>query len=86
MQAARGSGNECTGVNDGSKNSILTTYLADAWHWGAEMFCETEVRYIVEDKERGGYRVFYTSSKDKKSSARCADDEELSWVWAVSEI
>lgn len=29
-------GQDCTGVNDGSKNSVLMNYLADAWNWGAE--------------------------------------------------
>ncbi|KAF9890820.1 hypothetical protein FE257_005391 [Aspergillus nanangensis] len=29
------SGHECTGLNDGSKNSTPTTYLTDAWNWGA---------------------------------------------------
>jgi hypothetical protein len=32
------SGQDCTGVNDGSKNSTLMNYLPDAWNRGAEMY------------------------------------------------
>jgi hypothetical protein len=31
------SGEDATGVNDGSKNSTLMNYLPDAWNHGAEM-------------------------------------------------
>jgi hypothetical protein len=31
-------GQDCTGVNDGSKNSTLMNYLPDAWNRGAEMY------------------------------------------------
>ena len=31
------SGQDATGVNDGSKNSTLMNYLPDAWNHGAEM-------------------------------------------------
>lgn len=48
MKANTGSGNECTGANDGSKNSVLVTYLADAWAWGAELFCGVEAKYVQE--------------------------------------
>ncbi len=37
MSASTGSGQDCTGVNDGSKSSTLVNYLSDAWNWGAEM-------------------------------------------------
>ncbi len=37
MHASTGSGNDTTGVNDGSKTTTLVTYLSDAWNWGAEM-------------------------------------------------
>ena len=46
MQASSLTGMDSTGVNDGSKSSTLVTYLSDAWNWGAEMFCECEVRYV----------------------------------------
>jgi hypothetical protein len=32
------SGQDATGVNDGSKNSTLMNYLPDAWNRGAEMY------------------------------------------------
>jgi hypothetical protein len=31
------SGEDSTGINDGSKNSTLMNYLPDAWNHGAEM-------------------------------------------------
>lgn len=31
------SGEDATGINDGSKNSTLMNYLPDAWNRGAEM-------------------------------------------------
>jgi hypothetical protein len=31
------SGQDCMGVNDGSKNSTIMNYLPDAWNHGAEM-------------------------------------------------
>lgn len=37
MRASKNTGQDCTGVNDGSKSSTLVTYLSDAWNWGAEM-------------------------------------------------
>ncbi|RFU75515.1 cholesterol oxidase [Trichoderma arundinaceum] len=60
MSASTLTGQDTTGVNDGSKTTTLVTYLADAWNWGAEMFCQCEVRYIekVQD-DRGGYLVYF---------------------------
>ncbi|KAF1937241.1 FAD/NAD(P)-binding domain-containing protein [Clathrospora elynae] len=54
-----GSGNECTGTNDGSKNSVLVTYLADAWARGAELFCGVDVRYVMKRGRGNGYMVCY---------------------------
>jgi hypothetical protein len=31
-------GQDATGINDGSKNSTLMNYLPDAWNHGAEMY------------------------------------------------
>jgi hypothetical protein len=47
MNASCLTGQDCTGINDGSKNSTLVTYVADAWNWGTEMFCDCEVEYIT---------------------------------------
>ena len=51
-------GQECTGANDGSKTTTLVTYLADAWHWGADIFCGCEVKYIKRHPE-AGYVVLF---------------------------
>lgn len=77
MQQSTGSGNECTGVNDGSKNSVLTTYLADAWTWGAEIFCGIAVNHVRKLDENGGYMVYYHLSEDHLETKR------LMWVHAV---
>jgi hypothetical protein len=37
QKASTLSGQDATGVNDGSKNSTLMNYLPDAWNHGAEM-------------------------------------------------
>ena len=37
MKKSTLSGEDATGINDGSKSTTLVTYLADAWNWGAEM-------------------------------------------------
>jgi hypothetical protein len=37
QQASTLSGQDSTGVNDWSKNSVLMNYLPDAWNHGAEM-------------------------------------------------
>jgi hypothetical protein len=38
MRASALEGQDTTGSNDGAKNSVLVTYLADAWSRGAEMY------------------------------------------------
>lgn len=84
MKASTGSGQDCTGVNDASKNSVLVTYLADAWNWGAEMFCECEVRYVEEDRERGGYIVFFAWLGGERQAFKDDIFQKLMWVRAVS--
>jgi hypothetical protein len=83
MKMSTGSGQDCTGINDRSKNSVLVTYLADAWNWGTEIFCSCEVRYIEEDRERGGYIVFFAWLGNGRE--RFEDDvmSKLMWVRAV---
>lgn len=78
MKRSTGSGNECTGVNDGSKNSVLTTYLADAWTWGADMFCGIEVKHIRK-LDNNGYVIYYEMMDDLLEKKR------LMWVHAVRE-
>ncbi|KAJ7669030.1 hypothetical protein B0H17DRAFT_1247859 [Mycena rosella] len=82
MKASTGSGQDCTGVNDGSKNSVLMNYLPDAWNWGAEIFCECEVRYIHENRTGGGYIVFYAWHGDGRKAFSDNFYNGLMWVRA----
>ncbi|KAH7393666.1 hypothetical protein BKA64DRAFT_578312 [Cadophora sp. MPI-SDFR-AT-0126] len=77
-------GMDCTGVNDGSKSSTLVNYLADAWNWGAEMFCECEVRYIKKhpDPEEEGYLVFFAWHGSSRGAFQERLYEDLMWVHA----
>ncbi|CAG8906406.1 unnamed protein product [Penicillium egyptiacum] len=81
MQANRQSGHECTGLNDGSKNSVATTYLADAWNWGAEIFCGCEVRF-VEKTDGGGYTIHFAWHGSGRSVFADHFKEQLFWVKA----
>ena len=38
LKASKLTGQDSIGLNDGSKNTVLTTYLADAFNFGAEMY------------------------------------------------
>ncbi|KAK8242173.1 hypothetical protein IWZ00DRAFT_443295 [Phyllosticta capitalensis] len=82
MKASTGSGQDCTGVNDGSKNSVLMNYIPDAWNWGAEIFCECEVRYIRRDEENGGYVVFFAWHGDDRNKFGGQFYSDLMWVRA----
>ncbi|KAF9881347.1 glucose-methanol-choline oxidoreductase [Colletotrichum karsti] len=77
-------GQDCTGVNDGSKTTTLVTYLADAWNWGAEMFCECEVRYIKKADESmgGGYLIFFAWHGRNRGHFRANLHGDLMWVHA----
>ncbi|OQE08838.1 hypothetical protein PENVUL_c008G01117 [Penicillium vulpinum] len=81
MQANRHSGHECTGLNDGSKNSVATTYLADAWNWGAEIFCGCEVQF-VEKTDGGGYTIHFAWHGSGRSVFEDHFKEQLFWVKA----
>ncbi|KAL4744451.1 hypothetical protein BDW72DRAFT_209007 [Aspergillus terricola var. indicus] len=80
MCANQGSGHESTGLNDGSKNSVPVTYLVDAWAWGAEVFCDCEVRYIERDED--SYLVHF--AWHQKGRRIFAEDTmaQLFWVRA----
>ncbi|KAJ7757153.1 hypothetical protein B0H16DRAFT_1538314 [Mycena metata] len=82
MKASTGSGQDCTGVNDGSKHSVLMNYLPDAWNWGAEIFCECEVRYIHRDASGTGYIVFFAWHGDGRDAFKDDFYNELMWVRA----
>ena len=75
-------GMDSTGVNDGSKNSTLVNYLSDAWNWGAEMFCECEVRYIKKHPKEEGYLVFFAWHGSSRGAFRKNIYEDLMWVHA----
>lgn len=38
LKASKLTGQDSVGLNDGGKNTVLTTYLADAFNFGAEMY------------------------------------------------
>ncbi|KAB2576368.1 Cholesterol oxidase [Lasiodiplodia theobromae] len=82
MKASTGSGQDCTGVNDGSKNSVLMNYIPDAWNHGAEIFCECEVRYVLPDPSGKGYIVYYSWHGDERKAFKNAFHNDLMWVRA----
>ncbi|KAF5356668.1 hypothetical protein D9757_013201 [Collybiopsis confluens] len=82
MHASTGSGQDSTGVNDGSKNSVLMNYLPDAWNWGAEIFCECEARYVKRDHSGKGYIVYYAWHGDGREHFQDSFYSELMWVRA----
>lgn len=84
MKASTCSGQDCTGVNDGSKNSVLMNYIPDAWNWGAEMFCECEVRYISREPKGNGYIIFFAWHGAGREKFEDNFHRSLMWVRAVS--
>lgn len=82
MQASALTGMDPTGVNDGSKSSTLVNYLSDAWNWGAEMFCECEVRFIKKAPEGEGYIVYFAWHGSKRGAFKKNIYEDLMWVHA----
>jgi len=84
MKASTGSGQDLTGVNDGSKNSVLMTYLPDAWNAGAEIFCECEARYIKPDPSGKGYIIFFAWHGDGRDAFEDSIYSQLMWIRAVS--
>ncbi|KAL7783895.1 hypothetical protein V8C37DRAFT_396573 [Trichoderma ceciliae] len=88
MSASTLTGQDTTGVNDGSKTTTLVTYLADAWNWGAEMFCQCEVRFIekVQD-DRGGYLIYFAwHGKGRSRFATDGFHGDLMWVHAKEAV
>jgi hypothetical protein len=59
QKASTLTGDDCTGVNDGSKNTTLMNYIPDAWNHGAEIFCEIEVQKVLKNKKTGKWVVYY---------------------------
>ncbi|CAG8533020.1 3332_t:CDS:10 [Ambispora gerdemannii] len=58
QKASTLTGNDATGVNDGSKNSTLMNYIPDAWNHGADIFCEVVVKRVKQNKN-GKWVVYY---------------------------
>ena len=87
MAPSARTGQDCTGVNDGSKTTTLVTYLADAWNWGAELFCECEVRYIEKVKDsRGGYIVYFAWHGRNRGHFKANLHGDLMWVHAKKAV
>ena len=84
MKASTLSAQDSTGVNDGSKSSVLMNYLPDAWNWGAEIFCECEVRYVKKDPSGKGYLIFFAWHGNRRNRSHFEDlfYNELMWVHA----
>ncbi|KAF7332546.1 FAD/NAD(P)-binding domain-containing protein [Mycena kentingensis (nom. inval.)] len=91
MSASTLTGQDCTGINDGSKTTTLVTYLADAWNWGADIFCECEVRHIEKamdqnGKERPGYIVCFAWHGRKRGQFKDNLYNDLLWVYARNAV
>lgn len=86
MSPSAMTGQDCTGVNDGSKTTTLVTYLADAWNWGAEMFCECEARYIEKAKDREGYIIYFAWHGRNRGHFKANLHGDLMWVHAKKAV
>lgn len=82
MQQSQLTGMDSTGVNDGSKSSTLVNYLSDAWNWGAEMFCDCEVRYIEKHPTEEGWLVFFAWQGGRRQEFQKIFHSDLMWVHA----
>lgn len=54
-----GCGDCMTGCNYGAKNTVLETYLPDAVCHGAQLFCETSVRFLEREEGHDHWVVNY---------------------------
>ena len=54
-----GCGDCVSGCNSGAKNTLAMNYLPDAAAFGAEIFCEVQVRRIARDEAAGCWHVYY---------------------------
>ncbi|KAG9560589.1 hypothetical protein KCU79_g7562, partial [Aureobasidium melanogenum] len=78
MEASTFSGQDIQGINDHSKNHVLATYLADAWSFGAELYCGCDVRYIKKHPE-AGYLVYF---REASQSLLRYPSKKFRWVHA----
>jgi hypothetical protein len=87
MQPSQLTGQDATGINDGSKTTTLVTYIADAWNWGMETFCECEVRYITRaPKGREGYIVYFAWHGRNRGIFKVNLHGDLMWVHAKKAV
>lgn len=88
MAASTLTGQDATGVNDGPKTTTLFMYLADAWRWGADMFCGCEARHVERAPAgHGGYIVYF--AWHGRGRGRFGGDavlRDLIWVHARSAV
>ncbi|ORY10462.1 hypothetical protein BCR34DRAFT_348379 [Clohesyomyces aquaticus] len=82
LKASTCTGQDTTGINDGSKNSVLMNYLPDAWNRGAEIFCECEVRHIRKDPNGNGYLLYYAWHGDGREYSKDTFYDQLMWIRA----
>ena len=81
MRASTLTGMDATGINDGSKSTTLVNYLSDAWNWGAEIFCQCEVRFVTKAPGREGYIVYFAWHSSKRGRYKSFYND-LMWVHA----
>ncbi|KAF5009908.1 hypothetical protein FDECE_3893 [Fusarium decemcellulare] len=81
MRASSLTGMDATGINDGSKSTTLVNYMSDAWNWGAEIFCECEVRYVTKAPDREGYIIWFAWHSNRRGRFVTMYDD-LMWVHA----
>ncbi|KAI0490889.1 glucose-methanol-choline oxidoreductase [Xylaria cf. heliscus] len=86
MSASASTGQDATGLNDGSKTTTLVTYLADAWNWGADMFCESEVRYITKSPNGDGYLVYFAWHGGNRGHFKANLHDDLMWIHAKEAV
>lgn len=79
-------GQDVTGLNDPSKNTTLVTYIADAWNWGAEIFCESEVRYITKAPGREGYIIYFAWHGRNRGHFKANLHGDLMWIHAKKAV
>lgn len=85
MRKSRLTGNDATGINDGSKGTTLVTYVSDAWNHGAEIFCECSVRNIKRQVNADGsekWVVFYEWLGGSRTRFSTASKSAVFWVTA----
>ncbi|CAI2165946.1 11911_t:CDS:2 [Funneliformis geosporum] len=84
QRASTLSGNDGTGINDGSKNSTLMNYIPDAWNHGCEIFCECDVKRIKKCKKTGRYIIFYEWLDDERT--KFTDDSSHGLFFVIADV